>query len=531
MPNIETYENRINGLQPNNAGYEAYEMEGRHIEAAYQSIDRAAKQFGQYAQQQETVISQHQQLQGLATSTQLLGKLHSDWQNAMAQDAAAPTSDPHLADKFMDGVKSQLDGMDSAFSTPEAKRWWLERKSQITLHMQETTASGQASLAGIQALQNYDNVANQTVNNVRLNPASIDVSLGDVEASGKLAIAQLGSNATPETIDAVRRDIAEKKRNVTINAVQGLIGQSAPGNEQQAVELGLSWDASKQYLSPEEGDGLRRYAATVAEGRQRDQRQQQENAKRNDEQAAQTAMTQLYASGMGRGPGGSWLPPADMNAQLLTIAQQHPLGVKMEELHAFADYAEKARENAADGKLVTSSPTVYDGFLSRLSIPEGQAGSLSRAEIWRAAATGLLSDHDADVLSKGIDSAKDPAMRSLQEQLKRFTDAYKPDLGAAGTSATTQGLQRYYRMQTAVQDYVNTWMAQDPANHTAAEAQRQLLDPKSQYFLGKVYGVVNQQPISYPGSPATGARQTAPAGPPKRNPGESAEAFLARTGG
>jgi hypothetical protein len=484
MPNIRQYENPINGLQPSDKGIEARELEGRHIEASFSQIAQDTRQLGgevdAAGQRYENEVTMREHLTGVANVTRTYGALEQSWRQAIAADAAAPTHDAHLFDTWREKTLGpMLDSMDSGFSTEQSKAWWQEKKADLTQHFMERGLADMGSLAGMQAIQDLKTTANAAESAAYNDPSSANLQRGLVGDSVDALKSGLGSNATPEAIERLDADHAVTKGSITLAQARGLIDQSDPNDPDgplKAAKLFHSLPEAQLYLDTEQRDSVDRYAQTVKEQRIRDANVANENQRRQTEDKVNTALSQLYASGVQ--PDGSWLPPQNANKIAMSLAS---LGAKPEAIKSFTEMIKTATEDSASGRLVTSNPSVFSDFIGRTAIAPGQPGALEPAEIWRAVAQRQISNHDGEVLSKALDSSKTPGMAQLQAQVNSFVDAYKLQLGASGSTATADGIKSFYAYKVAVQNAVNWYVGQ---GHSPAEAQQALLDPHSQYFIG-----------------------------------------------
>lgn len=521
MPNIRQFNNPVEGLRPDNGAEQVIARAAGHIDDEYTRAGAALGSGISSAGRAYTEVKERQEIsQGMATHAEIMDNLTTAWQ---ATINAADPNDHSVAERFREEqIKPILDAWTTSFNTENGRKWAELQAGQLQQHFVEKTLADQSNKAGQATVENYQNLVRSASSTVFQDPTSLNVTLGMLDNATDVMAAS--PYLTPEMASRVKSELHAQARDTVVKAqVEG----SARLNPDKAMH-DIATGAYTNLLSGEEQNRAFSLAQEYKRSQQEDSIRATNAARQQDKQDAQAAMTGLYAEGINKGPNGTWAPPVNYAQRLQDIIRAHPAGVDLSEAHAAQAMVTTFTEDQASGRLVISTPHVFDGFLQRTSIMPGQPGALTKAEVYKAAAERQLSNHDATVLTDSIDKANDPSERELQKDLNTFIQSKKAAvMGSSGFGAlppTPAQRERFYQFQVAMKNAVAVGRQAHP-EWTAGEASHQLLDPTSKYYLGNSqstwmhYYTTGENVVSHvPGRPAA-PPAAAPAAPAAAAPG------------
>lgn len=420
MPEIVQYNNQDTQLRPTEVGTEALAQEGRRVGAFYHQIGAdvgsAVKSVGD--QYQDYVTHQEVSRQ-MASYSQGMNDLNQKWSDTVKN---ADPNDPTVAAKFRaQYVEPFIDQWSQGFSTKVGQNFATERTQALRQHFFEKTAADQSHLAGEAGVVNTQTTVNALGNSAANDPSpsNIDLQLGTLDATID-GFVQTSKTLSPE-------DAARLKGELTLQGKAHIVDQGIRSltfsDPQRALDL-LNSGKYDQYLGTQRGTltaeaiQQQRYAAEQAR-----QAQTLAQKQHDDQGIAQisAATATLF------GPDGSYRPNPDALAVARRVALTPGYSPPVyEQARAALEMSRTALDATIEHRDVQSDPSVYSQFASRLTIPPGQKGSLSKAEIMTAVTTANmggrgLSMVDGREMLEGLDHvANDPAARQGQESLTKY---------------------------------------------------------------------------------------------------------------
>lgn len=477
MPNIRTYTNPIEGLNPSDRGISAYDsaaqsaaIAGRSIAGSYEQLGREiGSTIGTLGGEYQEHISRQEITKGMADAVTLQDSLTKSWKDVASN---ADPNDHGVRDRFLELQEETLQNFPGQFQTKAGQEWAQQQVGHLRQHMYEMTAADQASREGSALVQNFTVLSNRGASLLASDPTQFNLLAGTLDRAAD-ALVKSNPNVDPAVAARLRTETVQQiKEGWAKTAITSVIDRN-PAAGREAIASGALAD----YLSGSDLKSLETYSHTVDEAKLRDARQAQEDQKKADKAQADQANKQLYVSGLQSD--GTWAPPANF-AQTLATKLAPMAGTNMTELREWGSMAKTFQEDQANARLVQSNPVVYDNFVNRMSIPEGQPGALTRTEIYQAAALRSLSNHDAQILVDGIDKAKDPAEAHLMKATQAFIESQKTAILGTGVSTASRH-QKYYEFTIAMQNAVQLARQE---GLTPQQAEERLLDPTSKYYLG-----------------------------------------------
>lgn len=530
MPNIRTYENTVNGLQPSDKGIQASDsaaqasaFAGRSIQASYEQLGREVGSTVAYGGEQYQEAVTRQQLQtGMKNQAGLVAGLTADWHNTVAQDAASDTHNPHLFEQWaQEKLHPALDQLDQSFSTKKAQLWWTEQKASLQQHFTERGVADVSSLAGVQAVMDAKQTGNAAQSIAYQDGSSGDLARGMVSQSIDAAIANLGPNATAEAIATLKEHGQAQATAITLSQGRGMIDRSS--DPVAAAKQFLDTKEAQLYIDGSQREAIERYG-------EQQERVVKEKAKAADLQARQ----QLETEGKGyfarlRASMVDDNGQIHSSPELVQAAKDGAIkygSILPGEVNTAFNAIQLANDRASEHKDVQTNPIVF-GTLAQ----SAAGGTLTSQDVDKAYLSGSLSNTDYTKLHEMSDrTSTDPSERQLQKQLEAFLSEKKAAiLGTDPAGRSPKRFERYYEFETAMRQAVDVARK---GGLNAQQIQDQLLNPTSKNYLGKNsvwMGYYTGNPTKY-GARVEAARPTASAAPPQWDGKEDLDAYLKRVG-
>lgn len=233
MPNIKTFDANVRAPEATNVGAEAYEMEGRHVEADYaqagQAIGRGLNSVGAAIQDHETMVG---------TADLLSGMANLDVQTSKDLDAAKTTMDPHDPNAMQDFLTAHEEALNNLepgpMATDAVKRMYLQAKANYTTSTANRFLSYQTSAAADDVVTKFtgsgDAYANLALNDPTTYKSSLKTlgaaamampaehreavlastatKLADSAGEGVVQRLTSNSNTTPDQVDQAKQYLA-----------------------------------------------------------------------------------------------------------------------------------------------------------------------------------------------------------------------------------------------------------------------------------------------------------------------------------
>lgn len=527
MPNIQTYENTDNGLQPSGLGASSLEQEARinridldqaaqATKGTFQEFGRDVAQVGPIADnvyQQAVVVPDISKLSaskaiGLDQMTQQYNTLMSNPNNL---------NDPTVGQKFInDTLNPFLDKYQSSANTTEGHQFAQAQADDIRNHFSDKIAADMSIRAGQAAVFNHQTSTDALSNYVYNDPTAMDMALGTAEASTTAVVA--ARNLDPATASKMQTDLMQDDRNsIIMSGLHGMAVANPNGAQWQLASGSLNkyleqipanlQDAARTMINAQ--------VKVAAEADKADQLQQDKQDVRNFNANA----TDLLASGVQSDGTIRFSPDA-----LKSVFAQGGLAfmrgpqrglVAPADIKAIYTGMMEANKQAAEGVPVISDGTTYENFLRRSTLPPDSPDALSQADLWGAVATHHLSPHDAEAFGKIITGQDKDAAVDNQSLTPFFTTMKSMITGSNANSPAPAYAtdQRWYQFQ------VDTRM-RIQQGHQAGLTTAEMLNPSSTHYLYKnpallkayMFTTADQATVSaLPDNDSNGTAQLAPA--------------------
>jgi hypothetical protein len=542
MPTLQPFIDREPAVRPNEIGAEAFARAGRSEgQLAAQSgriIGDAISEAGRAGGQIEAMAQQHQLQQDVLNTTVARTTAFStaldNWNSSISSDNS---TDPQLLrQQAIDGLRDSLDKAGAVAQTDAGRAHAAERAAETIDHFAAVTAAGVSTKVGQQTISKLDQLTNQSATTAYNNPSS-----------AQFLIAQAGQFAQDHTATAglepgMAAQIQGEHTRVgqTAIALAAAHGAVAQGQDADSAIRGLS-----QYLNTEQQQQVRNYAAVMTHAQAEQVKAQAEQVRKNGEDQANSSAAQITASLVS--PDGSISvgnnPSAARQFASLAANPYTPQHLVESGLNLVRSLNEEAQKGLKD--VANPDANAYLSLTQRLS-PDAQ-NPLSIAEINQARADGKINNGQYTFLKGAQEAAsRDPVAADRFRQTNTVLKAFGPSVDDSSIMAVSpQGRQNLLGFTQEVHARVEAGVkAGVPLNDLlSVSSPKFVIDPG---LLNKWKSATFQ--LQLPGTPATlspnieQSRSEASAGvtagnkallggPPKlRLPGETAEAFIARTG-
>lgn len=524
MANITEFTNpdAKGGLQIPGGGAEAAMAEGRHISGALHAAGEGAEAAYGAIQQQNEI----QDVSTLGADTAKATRALDDAQKN-ALNSADPNNIHKAGEDFLNGdAEDIIQTVGANVSTSRGRVLAAKAQSDLRLMATRTTAADVSNISGSVVRSNLVQSANTYSQLAHEHPEMMGTykQLFEQDITNQIASHQL----SPDDSAAVRDQVLDGgHKDIETATARGLIEKN-PEMFGEAVGRG-----DFKNLSDGELDHLRSYSAEQQKALASQQRSDEAEALRQRKQEANTALSGVTTSTIQ--PDGSTKIPTGYYQSLAKIQEQYPDAIDPGQIRSAIDFGHTITKEAAEDTKPVTDPHTYEDFRHRLTLPDGDPKALTISDVYQARADGHLSDPDFNFFKGGVSSlSKDPLQRVADQQFNHFLTAMKSSItnsNALQGKMDPAGDQRYYNFsQQSRQLFDNVYK-----QHGNWQA---LLDPNNPAFLGKSLpkfqvdqkGAVSDLEGRINGSVGVVAPISLSKHVP-RNPGESAAAYLARTGG
>lgn len=531
MPEIREFDNKIDGLKPDDRATQATVFAARHVGAEYanigQSIGGAITSAGDTY---EKIKSQQEISQGLATRAQIVDNLTTAW------NVTSNNSDPNdhsTAEKWREEqLQPILDAWQTGFSTEHGRQWAMEQSAQMQQHFFEKTAADQSVKAGQAAKRNLIDFNTSTTNTLLQDPASLNTALGTTDMAID-SIIKADPDMTPEQAAALRGPIRDQFR--LDQAKAAVIGTARADPDKAMADLqSTKYDA---VLNAEQKNSLFGFAESIKREARADARAAtaaQNEAQKQDFNGKVSAVEAQLQN-----PDGSMSVKPGMHQALMMLSQHPGAAFEPGRISSLEDAMARAVKDKIDGTYAQTNNTTWQTLASKIGQPIGSPGALTHAEVDQAYAAGNLSTHDHAFLKSAVEGMhSDPqttaALTRLNQSLERVKTSVTQSNLYAGKLDRAGDLQ-YDKLHY---DTFQRFMQLQQQGKSASEAADILTDPRNPngiqhnlagYAMSNKQGLqALHQTVTTGGAPAAPNTPNAFAGN-GRKPGESAEAYLART--
>lgn len=177
--NIRGFESPIDKLTPTNVGAEAYEMEGRHVEAAYGAagsyIGRGMATLGNQLEEHDTMVQTGDLMKNMSD-------LEINAHDAMMQARTTmDPDDPDAANKFMAGFDEQMQAIDSKTYTPKVREMADRMLADFKTRTQNNFVTYQADAQANKFMANLNQTTDTMSNLANRDPTFVDIGANAIK--------------------------------------------------------------------------------------------------------------------------------------------------------------------------------------------------------------------------------------------------------------------------------------------------------------------------------------------------------------
>lgn len=435
MPKIETFNAGMRAFSPDSMGSSAFEMEGRHTEAAYAqaggAIGGGMKVLGRD-------IQEHQEIQDSSAISAAGAKAFADLSQSLSttMNGADPNDADAVGDKWRQQAESVIGNIGADAQTSHGKE--MAARAQATLRNEFTKQSlaYQSTLGGQAVQQNLEQTKNGLAQAVSNNPSMLPTALSYLHGTMEDQI-KAHSSLNSEEIARIRSEVGNSAaKDLGIAAFQTM-AQRNP----EAAKAALSGGTFAGMFSGEEIGSLNRYADAQVKAIDSASKAAEAEQRRQDNDAFRTSMAQTI--GQFIQPDGSLRVPTDAPQKLVAMSLMP--GANPGEIKSAADMIKTIQK----GDRGHTDPSTYQLFSKKLI-----DGSLQSQDLYQARADGNITDKDVSYFTRGMHNlAADPAKKDAMKQFNQWVLAQKPAFTKPGLLGVQdpQGAIRFNQFQQEAQ--------------------------------------------------------------------------------
>lgn len=177
MPNIKTYESNVRAPVADQAGSAAYEMEGRHIEAAYAEAGRAIGGGIQSIQDHEALVETSNLTKGFADLEM------TTQQNLETAKTNMNAGDVDAAPNFLKQHQDQLDALGQDLSTDKGRELYSRLSANYKVSTFNKVIGYQSSAQADQVISNFKTAGDTYANMAEQDPTHVGVAANAIAAA------------------------------------------------------------------------------------------------------------------------------------------------------------------------------------------------------------------------------------------------------------------------------------------------------------------------------------------------------------
>jgi hypothetical protein len=448
MAQIRQYESEkaLQGIQPQERGVEAWQMEGRRVGQFYHQI---GDEVGGAVKEVGNIVETHDSMQeiskGSADAMTQMDQLTQSWNDTIKN---SDPNDPHIAEKWRDEVlEPTLEKFNQGFTTKQSQMWALDHANSMRQHFVEKTMADQSTLAGDAMVANIQTVGNRGSSMVMNDPTALPAVLGLADNS----IHAMTTGNPNITADQASRANTELSLNVKKQIVASAVIGAAQRNPDQATAL-LNSDSAANYLSGEEKKSLSGYINEQGRLSLEAQKSQAEMQRRSDIEDVNGVLAKVEASTIDPNTGDIKVGP-DYFTNLGKVLAM-PGARDTDTARTIQSMINWGHEQIKQGREPASSdPHVYADFKTRAQLQQGDPRALTLGDVYQAAAEGKLNQHDFTMYKGWVNEAgKNPQRQAQQKILDQFEKGMRGYITSSTMMATNpQQDQRYMEFQQDAQ--------------------------------------------------------------------------------
>lgn len=260
MPgNIAQYNSPIDKLQPSEVGAEALARAGRTIGGLY---SEAGNDYRRTIDQVGGQINAHEALVETTQGAAVLAAMHNNfttqWQSTLVH---ADPNDKSIQGTFLDNtVEPQLQQFEDGFVTKEGQEWAAGQANQMRQHYAETTSGDMSTRQGMAVKEDMRTALTNWAATAHTDWRSIDATFGQIDATVAGIKEHSAGTLTAAQLNQMDDLTSDAKNEVVKSGMKGLADQTPA-----AVAPLLDSGKFNAYLSPDEVEGLKKYAKTAAQ--------------------------------------------------------------------------------------------------------------------------------------------------------------------------------------------------------------------------------------------------------------------------
>lgn len=474
MPQIKTFENDVRAPQATSAGSSAFEIEGRHVEAAYaqagNAIGRGLKEVG-------GEVEQYQQMQDTSQNSAQGAAAFADLSTKLSQASAAAAADPANAQKhFQDFQNAMEDTIGSIGQDADTKLGRRNAESiQNTLREEFTRQSmgAQSIVQGQQIKTNLEQSKNSIAQAVANNPTLLETGIALLHGTVEDQLEAHSGTLKPEENARIREEFT----NPAIKDLGLTAFKSMAENNPQAAKAQLASGRFSGMFSGAEIQTLNAYADQQARAQTTAQKAAVEAKNKADEQDFKAQASAIVGSYI-QPDGSMQIPPGAPQAIIKLSLHPGAALVGPGEIKSLADMTNTILKDQAKKLHAVSDPQTYQSFGAKLT-----QGNLTAQEIYDARTNGMLSDKDTGYFIRAMHNlAQDPAKKDAEKQFNAWANSQK---SAFTKSNNLLGIADPHGMEKFNQFYQDAH-ARFEQVYDAKGNWQGLLSAKDSSYLGKI---------------------------------------------
>ncbi len=413
MPNIKTFDNDVRAPTADQAGSQAFETEGRHVEASYAQAGNA---IGRGIGEVGKVVEQHEEIQDTSANSVQASAAFANLSTKLSQAASDAAADPENAQKhfqdFSAAMESTIGDIGNNAVTDHGQEHAQRLQSTLREEFTRQSIGAQSIVSGQIVKNNLTTMKNNIAQAVSNNPTLLGTGIAMLQ--GTMEDQLKSHNLRPEEAASVRNEFtAPAVKDLSIAAFQTM-AQRDPAAAREALSKGQFAGA----FSGQEIGTLTSYANAQEKALAAKDKAQIELTKQANTADFKAQSSALVGS-MIRPDGGLTIPPGA--PQAIIKLSLHP-GAEPGEIKSLAEMTQSILKDQAKGVKIVSDPQVYQSFGTKLV-----QGNLTEQEVYDARVQGNLSDKDTSFYLRGIHSlAQDPARKEAEKQFNAWANSQKP---------------------------------------------------------------------------------------------------------
>jgi hypothetical protein len=503
MPQIKEYRMRseVQGAVQTRRAYGEDIGFGKQLQQAGQAVEETGDQV-QKRDEQAEVSELHAKL----------SELHANKSNQWRDDISkADPNDREIGQRFNESLNQDMEKVSEGIKTGAGRQFFTRQSASIKAHFTETTAVGQAELAGKAAIQNYTTALNNFSSSVMNDPSSLE----NRREANKAYLNTLVATGTIPREHAIKLE-QDGDRQLAIASVRGWMDLDPEGTKKELANG--KW---RDFLGSEEEHQLDKEADISIHARETEESRRkalEKEALVEQQKATQNTFLEKMAAGK--------LSTKDV---LKSNLEAFGSGSKEQFINMIKDRAENGGKPKTDY-------TVFNDAFKRIHLPDGDPQKINDENMLNdLVVKRKITLEDARALRKemqGDGTMAGKSTRALKDRIRKDAEAALVKTNALGMK-DPEGEANMTRFTA---DFMETYDEQ----RKKGKSDKELLDPQSPDYLGKLISKYQrsneeivrsmtkgfQTPVPSPQGTPTPAATPDPA--KARRPGESIQQYRDR---